>query len=183
MINDQLAPIPMIINQAQAVGVRFGHGNPRVHLAYLTKLRLLPQAVRRKINGTVVGCYPWETVQKLKRIEELKDDGWSYGEIRRELLEPQDQERVMPAVVNQYSGGLAFLVIGLFLGYLAAVVSLKMTPGQQPMISSVQAAAPVVSKPDLPILTSGGNDEPIYVIALPGGNLGKLGKSLINLSN
>ncbi len=95
-------------------GVDFGFGDPKIHLAYLTKLRLLPQAIRRKIGNTITGCYPESVVDNLKRIESLKNKGLSYSQIRLQMERPAYS-------VNLNLTGLVYLVVGLVLGYLLAI--------------------------------------------------------------
>lgn len=158
MIN--LLPISQIVEKARVAGVTFGFGNPKTHLAYLTKLRLLPQAVRRKINQEIEGCYPEEVVSKVKQIEELKKQGLTYREIRFYL-------QALPAFSHQATSGVVFLLIGLFLGYLLAIsapAAVKMQIPTAPLAASAQSPT----------------DQSIYLIAVPSPSLYKLGKLDIN---
>lgn len=84
-MQNNLITIEEIISQARKSGTFLGHGNPKVHLAYLTKIRLLPQAIRRKVDGRIVGCYPEFVLSLLNRIEELKTKGLTYSQIRFQL--------------------------------------------------------------------------------------------------
>lgn len=159
MIN--LLPISQIVEKATAAGVTFGFGDPKTHLAYLTKLRLLPQAVRRKINQEIEGCYPEEVISQMRKIEELKKQGLTYREIRFYL-------QTLPAVSShQATPGVVFLLIGLFLGYLLAIsapAAAKMQTPTAPLAATAQSPA----------------DQSIYLIAVPNPHLYKLGKLDIN---
>lgn len=128
----------------------------KIHLAYLTKLRLIPQTIRRKVDGKISGCYPLEVIDKLQKIEVLKNKGLSYSQIKWELEQPK------PAFnFNWNVPPLVFLFIGLILGYL-------LSGGNKPPARlDAQAAA------DLP--------KEIYLLTIPDQNLYKIGK--INLKN
>ena len=103
-----LLPISQIIKQARIMGANFGFGDPKTHLAYLTKLHLLPQASRKKIGQDIVGCYPEYVVDLLMKIEGLRAQGLTYPQIKFKLENPVGNQ---PYVV-------AFLIVGLILGYL-----------------------------------------------------------------
>lgn len=94
------------------MGANFGFGDPKTHLAYLTKLHLLPQTVRRKIGTEIAGCYPDYVADLLLRIESLRASGLTYPQIKYKLENPAS---------NNQPYALAFLVIGLILGYLLGV--------------------------------------------------------------
>lgn len=210
----QLASIPDIIKSAKKIGVTFGHGDPRTHLAYLSKLRLLPQAIRRKINGSdhVVGCYPETVVPLLKKIEELKEAGLTYSQIRYKLSENNlslpalsENEYAGPSVstpiYNQafayqqrsysYPTTLAFLIIGLFLGYIVSMLNSQQTNMQNPLaVKPVQAeethsTIDPMSSDMIRIIESSkeedGNQSQIYVISVPRGeHFSKLEQTNIN---
>lgn len=127
----------------------------KIHLAYLTKLRLIPQTIRRKVDGKISGCYPLEVIDKLQKIEVLKNKGLSYPQIKWELEQPK------PAFnFNWNVSPLAFLFIGLILGYL-------LSGGNK------SSAVPSAVAGDLP--------KEIYLLTVPDQNLYKIGK--INLKN
>lgn len=96
------------------MGVSFGRGNPKVHLAYLTKLRILPQAVRRKIDGKIQGCYPQSAISTIQRAEELKNSGLTYSQVRWQLSSATNYAVLPNYNLNQ----ILLLVVGLLLGYL-----------------------------------------------------------------
>lgn len=128
----------------------------KIHLAYLTKLRLIPQTIRRKVDGKITGCYPLEVVDKVQKIEVLKNKGLSYPQIKWELEQPK------PAFnFNWNVSPLVFLFIGLILGYL-------LSGGNK------SSAVPTVTAgTDLP--------KEIYLLTIPDQNLYKIGK--INLKD
>ena len=126
-------------------------GTDKTHLAYLAKLRLIPQAIRRKVGDKIAGCYPLEVIDKLKKIETLKDKGLSYSQIKWELSDSK------PAFnFNWNVSPLVFLFIGLILGYL-------LSGGNK------SSAAPVVAAgTELP--------KEVYLLTVPDQNLYKIGK-------
>lgn len=116
----QLLPIDNVIRVAKSTGVSFGPGNPRARLAYLGKLRLLPPAVRKKVSGHLTGCYPEDVVTQLQRIETLREAGLTYSQIRFRLNHPQNTLNLSFPL-----GNVAFLIVGLILGWLVAATSLR----------------------------------------------------------
>lgn len=177
-----LLPITQIIERARGMGVNFGSGDPKIHLAYLTKLGILPQTTKRKIDGEIMGCYPEEVVDKLVEIDRKKKSGWSLATIAREdhqgYLVSQDYRGDQRDVKNL---ALPFLIIGLVLGYLVAMVNLKSnTPSQNVSNDNNQAVETAYFKK----LVSGlNNDEgPIYVISVPKSNFDNLGKEKVKLT-
>ncbi|MBI3887435.1 hypothetical protein HY310_00010, partial [Candidatus Microgenomates bacterium] len=119
MLSDQLIPIDKIAKQA---------GTDKIHLAYLTKLRLIPQTVRRKVGDKISGCYPAFVVSQIKRIEELKTRGLTYSQIRFEMDNKSLVTNNEPIIENfsrqsnnfsqQNFNPMVYLVIGLILGYV-----------------------------------------------------------------
>lgn len=179
-MQNNLLTIDEVITKARKSGATLGHGDPKVHLAYLTKLRLLPQAIRRKIADKIVGCYPENVLTTIKKIEELKSAGLSYSQIRYQLSAGSP---VVPNFAPVYPqndrfSSLAFLLIGLILGFLLA------TNFSGNAIKTAQATAlPENTNSTLVKIESSQNpgSEPIYLIAIPNENLYKLGKTDINL--
>lgn len=180
-MQNNLLAIDEIIARARKSGTFLGHGDPKVHLAYLTKIRLLPQTLRRKIGTKIVGCYPEQILTTLKKIEELKSSGLSYSQIRYQL---QGSAPVLPGFLPVYPlthdrySSLAFLLIGLILGFLVAT---NYSGGN---IKMAQATAlPENTNTTLVKVESGqtSSPEPIYLIAIPEQNLYKLGETNINL--
>ncbi len=215
----EILPIDEIIKEARRQarlaedpakrGASFGHGDPRVHLAYLTKLGLLPQSIRRKVNGQLTGCYSKETINKILEIEKLKGKGMSYSQIKLHLTMDDRKLKIVPEdggskiepqylsstfdsqplsstfnhLASNQSNGVAFLLIGLFLGFLIALGSSKNSPA--PLAQGTQVV-PDTSSANLIKLTSSQNptgSEPIYLIAVPRQNFSNLGKMDINSLN
>lgn len=183
MSSDQLIPINQIAKMA---------GTDKIHLAYLTKLRLLPQTIRRKINGQIMGCYPEYVISLIQKIEALKNRGLTYSQIRFELgntktVAPSASQPVFlndyqaqPANSTLQANPMVFLVIGLVLGYV--LFSLN-TINTSLTVKNAQATVATNTLPDKsPIITTSQNeDQPIYLIAIPNKNLYKLGQT--NLTN
>lgn len=145
MLSDQLIPINQIAKIAKT---------DKIHLAYLTKLRLIPQTIRRKIDNAVTGCYPASVVPVIAQIEDLKNRGLSYSQIKYEL----HRDQPVPVQQNQ----TAFLIIGLILGYiLFSINSIKTTsPETNPIVTTV---------------TNPNEKQPIYLLAYPDKNFYKVG--------
>src|SRR3989344_1027093 len=74
--------VNQLISLAKAQGVTFGSAAPKVHLAFLSKLGLIPGAVKRKYNSEVVGHYPAETLTTLSEIQKMKEKGISYSDMK-----------------------------------------------------------------------------------------------------
>lgn len=204
---EQLLPIPEIIRSAKKIGAAFGHGDPKIHLAYLTKLRLLPQTVRRKIGTEIVGCYPTSVISQIKQIEDLKSTGRTYSQIRSIFASqtidsgfsqtPKHCENAsftLPSFGNSanfvpHSNSLVFLIIGLILGYLLSISSVS-----QSKLSLFQNRADLTDNSIESLKTldtqssqmiqiqgsSNGQNQPIYLIAVPKQNFEKLGTTNIS---
>ena len=155
MSSNQLIPIETISKVT---------GLSKVQLAYLTKLRLLPQTIRRKIGDKIAGCYPESVLTTVSEIENLRDQGLSYAQIRYELRRGSEK----PA--TNFSA-MAFLIIGLVLGYMLAVVG--------GISSRNQTALPVAAETSARLNNQSGSGQ-IYLIALPDKNLYKLGQIDLN---
>lgn len=165
-----LLPIGQIIKAAKTAGVTFGHGDPKLHLAYLTKLRLLPQTIRRKIGDGISGCYPEYVVPLLAHIEDLRNKGLSYSQIKFQLDNPQ------PKIQALYNP-LAFLIIGLILGFLLATNNNSYKQNSQPLGQSINTLPDNLVKT---VQASNSASDPIYLIAIPQQNLYKLGQTNIS---
>ena len=125
-------------------------GTDKTHLAYLAKLRLIPQAIRRKVGDKIAGCYPLEVIDKVQKIETLKNKGLSYSQIKWELNDSK------PAFnFNWNVSPLVFLFIGLILGYLLS--GGNKTPAVTPAVAA-----------DLP--------KEVYLLTIPNQDLYKIGK-------
>lgn len=159
MSSDQLIPIKQI---AKAVGT------DKIHLAYLTKLRLIPQTIRRKVGNKITGCYPENVISLIPKIEELKNMGLTYSQIRYEL---NNSGSGMPKQTQHDTSSLAFLVIGLVLGYvLFSLNNLDKTiTANKPQVAMAAETSIVSSDP-----AAAGQ---VYLIAIPNKNLYKLGQT------
>lgn len=170
MSSEQLIPIDQIVKLS---------GIDKIHLAYLSKLHLIPSAIRRKLaNGKIAGCYPESVVATVQKIEDLKNRGFSYSQIRAQLALVNSTTQVQ---ANKFNLALAFsgpvfLIIGVILGYLLAGNNNK-----QPVMATL-------SENDyqkvLKVAPVNHDNQEIYVISVPNQGLYKLGKmdltSLIN---
>ena len=162
MSSDQLIPINQIAKLA---------GTDKIHLAYLTKLRLIPQTIRRKIGNKITGCYPENVISLIPKIEELKNMGLTYSQIRYELNEIPKQAMAPGGVQHDtsfqysHSNSLAFLVIGLVLGYILFALN-----GINNSNTNTSLAVKNVQAAEVP------QDQPIYLLAIPNKNLYKLGQ-------
>lgn len=155
----------------------------KIHLAYLTKLRLLPQTIRRKVSGKIQGCYPASVVALVHKIEELKDQGLTYSQIRFQLTQPESvlsatPFAVAPAIV-QPTSPLALLIVGLLLGYLLAT---RPPSGAAALTQVPVSPIDINSQTMLKVLKDNGPAQsgPIYVIAVPAQNFSKVGQTNIN---
>lgn len=163
-----LLPISQIVKATQI---------DKIHLAYLTKLRLIPQTIRRKVSDHIEGCYPDSVIPLIKRVEELKSRGLTYSQIKFHL-EPQV---ISPAPVYQTppSNSLAYLVIGLLLGYLLALT--KPVTTNQSLAGTSNAPLDETSKTMVKMVArTSDSDQKIYLLAVPEQNLTRLGSVNIN---
>lgn len=205
-----LLPIPQFIETARRQGAVFGGGDAKIHLAYLTKIGILPQALKRKIDAEIVGCYPAEAIQTLLKAEQMKNSGMTYSQIAKLLQRTATAPALSPVLdqppvadimsVNNVSpkqfNNLSFisspsflyLVIGLLFGLLLSSFNSQGLAQLQKQTNLTFAQPPVLSdyeRQSNQILntTSGASQQeqqPIYVIAVPKQNLDKLQKTNIN---
>lgn len=165
-MDPNLVPISQIVKATKT---------DKIHLAYLTKLRLLPQTIRRKINDRIEGCYPEYVIPLLAKIEDFKNAGLTYSQIKFQLRgEPVPAYSITPP---QSSSSVAFLIVGLILGYLLA------SRGSQQQLSTATSIAPLdeTSKTMLKVVSQRPTEnDPIYLIAVPKQNLYHLGTTNIN---
>ncbi len=202
-MDTNLATIDQIIDNARQAGATFGHGDPKTHLAYLTKLRLLPQTVRRKIGDRIIGCYPPSVVNQLLNIEGLKSQGLTYSQIKYQLATTNEVQVFNPIpsplphysspALSQSGNAVAFLIVGLFLGFLTATINSNHLATQTQASATTQATALPTTQPSLDsssqnlvrLVTNGQTEsaDTVYIIALPQQNLDKLGKININYLN
>lgn len=178
-----LLPINEFIKEARRQGASFGSGDPKVHLAYLTKLGILPNATKRKINGELQGCYDQELIMKVLEVQELKDKGMTYSQIAKsvdnkslKVMEPTPLSLFNPNtsnfILHMKPSNFAYLALGLVIGVLVSTLNTSglNAMNQTPSLSLGQ-----------PIEIKNQTGEPeLYMIAVPKQNLDKLGKTNIN---
>lgn len=144
LLTANLISLSELIAQANRKGVDFDGANPKEHIFYLSKIGLLPKAVKRtNAFGKLEAHYQPSVVDLLTRIYSLKRSGLAYSQIGKfsslntnhALPETQQvsdsvrQAESFPA--NHFPGGqhsgsvaglsnqtIVFLFIGLILGYL-----------------------------------------------------------------
>src|SRR3989344_6768795 len=98
-LNSTLLPTEKIIKIARRFGVDFGSGNPNERIRYFIKLGLLPYASRKstKKNGQIlspIGHLPEWTIDRLKNIQELKSQGYSFPQIAQIVKTNSEKPRV-----------------------------------------------------------------------------------------
>lgn len=178
-----LLPINEFIKEARKQGASFGSGNPKVHLAYLTKLGLLPNAVKRKINGDLQGCYDPSSIATILEIQAMKDQGMTYSQIAKtidnkslKVVEPTPLSLFNPNtsnfILHMKPSNFAYLALGLVIGVLISTLN---TSG----LSTLNQTRNMTLGEPIQIESQSGDSE-LYMIAIPKQNLDKLGKTNIN---
>lgn len=195
-----LISISKIIEIAKKNNVPLGSGNPEQHLFYLGKLGLIPRATKKKVGGVFEGHYPTETVDRLQKISELKSQGQTYSQMKY-VFNSQTLNPISPQPTPNFvaysqhifaSSPVAFLIIGLVLGYVvtvqnfknAAALSATTTQEVASQTPVVQTSALTPEEKSLINLVSLEKDtqQTIYVITGPKNSLTNLGKTKINLN-
>lgn len=147
----------------------------RVHLAYLTKIGILPNAVKRKINGKLVGCYPKDSLTKLFEVKNIKSTGITYSQLAKQipsvvegpstLADPSTHAlRLLgrdDITIHVKPSNFAYLILGLVIGVLVSTLN---TSGLVAMKETES----------LPLKSD------VYLISVPKQNLDKLNKTTIN---
>lgn len=186
MSSDQLIPIENIVKSATENGVTFGFGSPKNHLSYLSKLHLIPSAIRRKLaDGKISGCYPESVISTLQKIEQLKNQGLTYSQIKAQLSIINSNTQVQANKFNlalAYSGPI-FLIIGILLGYLLATSAVNKNNVLGTEVGTAAQANDF--QKILRLSTSPNSDQSIYLISVPNNDaanqgLYKLGKTTLN---
>ncbi len=135
MLSDQLIPIRQIIKLS---------GTDKTHLSYLAKLHLIPSAIRRKLSdGKISGCYPESVVGTLQKIEDLKNQGLNYSQIKAQLGIINSSAKEQSGKFNlalAYTSPI-FLIIGIILGYMLAT-----SAGNKAVAYDSQISAPMVQQ-------------------------------------
>ncbi len=131
-MTNQLLTISEFIEAARKQGASFEGGDAKVHLAYLTKLGLLPSAIKKKINGEIQGCYPKDSINKLLEIQSMKNSGITYSQISRVPSVVEGPSKLIAITEPLASVGInlqikpsnfAYLVLGLVIGVLVSTLN------------------------------------------------------------
>ncbi len=152
-----------LIALAKNQGVSFGRSDPKVHLAYLAKLGLIPPALKRKSNGKLEGHYPLFVLDNLTDIEKMKNDGLTYAQIKAH----RGGSNMTTPNLTPSPYPILMLVLGLILGFLLAQVN-------RPVSSAINLST-------LPVQFQKGTIDngtsSLYLISIPNnqGNLNKVG--------
>jgi|SRR3989344_1346840 len=156
--------VNQLISLAKAQGVTFGSAAPKVHLAYLSKLGLIPGAVKRKYNSEVVGHYPAETLTTLSEIQKMKEKGISYSDMKffnksnipNPPISNQPNLNSHFSILN-YTIPVLIFALGILFGYFLGLGK---------------------SNQNFKNLSLSANNEPIYIMTIDNQpkNLYKLGK-------
>lgn len=178
-MSNQLLTISEFIEAARKQGASFEGGDAKVHLAYLTKLGLLPSAIKKKIKGEIQGCYPSDALTKLLAIQAMKNSGITYSQMSKtstalaqptQTLLPIKQDNVFALHIKP--SNFAYLALGLVIGVLVSTLN---TSGLNAMHTTSNLNLNETVK-----LGAKTDDSNVYLIAVPKQNLDKLGKTNIN---
>lgn len=142
-------------------------GTTKTHLAYLTKLGILPNAVKRKINGAIIGCYPQDSVNKIAEIQQMKNQGITYSQISKttptSIKTLKQVQGDTEFLIKIKPSNFAYLTLGLIIGILVSTLN-----------TSGLAAMKQANNIEL-------NDKSgVYLIKVPKQNLDKLERTNIN---
>lgn len=84
----QLISLAEVTSRAAALGFVFGNGLPENRIHYWSSIGLLPHAVRRRVGSGQArnqAFYPRGVVQRLVRIQELQNQGFSLDQVRQQI--------------------------------------------------------------------------------------------------
>jgi len=93
--------IPQVVNKAKERGFVFGFGDPYNRIRYYIKIGLLPNMARKSVDGQPAeGHLPESVVDRLLRIQNLKDQGLDYNQILQKIDEPVVlvEEKILPVI-------------------------------------------------------------------------------------
>jgi hypothetical protein len=110
---NNLITIDELVRAATLRGVNFDGADPKTRIAYLTKLRLLPNAIKRKSGNQLIGHYPISAVETLDQIEKAKASGASYCD-----LKPTTS---LPTISYQPSANFSYLAATLLAGIILGI--------------------------------------------------------------
>jgi len=180
--------LPMIsisdlISKAKQNSIFLGQGDPREHLSYLSKIGVLPRAVRKRTaHGTIEGHYPESILAKLMQIKEMKAQGVTLSQMGRlgqltATAEPGPNQTLVWASGDRVYNSLSFLVIGLLLGFLWAKFSPTTPPLGQTKYDLQSFLPESTAKTNLSLenLIKNGTADTIYVLSVPKSRFSNLG--------
>jgi len=182
------------------MGVDFDGANPKEHIFYLSKIGLLPKAVK-KLNsaGKLEAHYPPSTVDLLARIYSLKQSGLAYSQISKfsslnsNHTLPEDQSIVKEPFKNFTepttfsSQTIAYLIIGLILGYLISsnnslrTNSLTTVTANEVKANSIGVNSTTQTTFHLLTTPNGDTNNDLYLVTIPKSNFSRLEK--VNFSD
>lgn len=179
-----LIPINKFIELAKGQGFDFGRGDPKIHLAYLTKIGTLPPSAKRKINGKITGCYDQDCIQRLLDVEAMKAKGMTYSQIAKTIFYHQS------STLNPYppsstfhrlgsNPSILYMVIGILLGFLISTLN-SQGLAEMRKYSNVSLTAPPENESVAIGNKSAEISDSVYIITVPKQNLDKLEKTNIN---
>ena len=204
-------PISKVIQIAKQKKLSLGNGDPEQHLFYLGKLGLLPRAVKKKVNGKIEGHYGEEVIGQIELVSQLKNRGLTYSQMKLILnsqsftsltegstpklaeVKTFDSNPIAQAFPKYQqlfaSSPLAFLVIGLVLGYLITFKNFSapttsaaaQNTDNTITVTDISALSPAEKALTKVLGSSNHQDQTIYVISEPKNSLTNLGKTKINL--
>ncbi|MBI4091385.1 MerR family transcriptional regulator [candidate division WWE3 bacterium] len=129
MKSENLITLEELVKRAKKSGVDFGKSDPYNRLRYYTKISLLPHMERRKgKTGDIAAYYPQSALEKLIKIEKLKERGLANETILREMeKEDNSFSKYFKNKINftNISLSLAALLFGLTLLHQRGVINLS----------------------------------------------------------
>ncbi len=130
---DELLPISQLIGLAKEQNLYLGKGNPENRIRYFIKTGLLPHMQRRKnpATGKVEGHLPVSVLLTLKKVEDLKNQGYGAEAIRGWFATDKiRQEQTSQAPIQQLNGLVAKITEPLA-STLEKVVQTQQTQNQE----------------------------------------------------
>lgn len=156
-------------------------GSSRIQLAYLTKIGILPKALRKKINGKLTGCYPKSVIPKLSEANQMKDKGITYSQmIKTQGNLTMDQSlEIAPSItpaeftIRLRPSNFVYLIVGLIIGIFVTNLNSNMSTNLNSPFEKIKSGNYSLASPQ-------SANEPLYLIAVPKHNLDKMDKTNIN---
>lgn len=88
----ELVSIKNLIKILKEKDINLGKGDPYNRLRYYTKLGWIPHMVRKKDeNNEITGHYPYDVINKIIKIEELKNQNFSNEDIDK-FINPKSED-------------------------------------------------------------------------------------------